>query len=564
MSKKLVFASWPYTHTMAGIHNAIPILAADAVAQFYRHMGHDVVFIAGTDEYGARTEIMANKLGIHPQELVDRNYRDLSDLLINWLGVSFTAFSRTTADFHQVFVQDFYRRLERQGYVSRQPMRLLFCPDCGRFLPDRFVEGTCPRCGVKGALGLQCKICGAILEPLSLKEPTCAICSSEPVVKETDHWFLDLPRCADAVSGFLQEKSHWSDKVKKYARDVFHDLQHFAVTRDIKWGIPAPFEGAEGKSIYCWAESLLGDLSTVRNLGREEELWKNADVESVFFMGRDNIPFYAILFPALLITIDEGYNLPSHIVGHDFLTFEGKPCSKSSGNGIWLDEAEQLLGNPDYWRFYLLKNFPMNGDVDFQWDEFVTLLNDELVSKLNAFVYQVLQYLNRDFAGLVPQPGDLDTLDREVLRCRREVAEEMCSKFEQFEIHKGLETVMQFTDESRQYLQANWQRTERSATTLYVCVELCRAIAVLIHPYMPHTAERIWELFGFNGAVQEQDWMSVGKETHRWKRKKIAGPENLFRRVDIKVLRNNFKNLRRKDMSFLKIIGEYCETWLEI
>jgi methionyl-tRNA synthetase len=563
MSKKIVFTSWPYMHTMAGIHNIMPILAADAVARFYRHLGHDVVFIAGSDEYGARAAFVAHKLNMHPQKLVDRNHHALSDLLVNWLRVSFTTFSRTTADFHQQFVRDFYKRLEKMGHIFPQPMTLFFCPHCDRFLPDRFVEGTCPRCNAKGTIGNQCKICGALLEPPSLKEPACAVCGSVPEIRESIHWFFDLPHFTAPLSKFLEEELESNDQVKEYVRDAFRDMQPFPITRDIEWGIPAPFEGAEDKTIYCWADSLLGDLSVVKNMGREEELWKDGAVESVFFMGRDNIPFYALLFPALLMAAEKGYNLPSHIIAHDFLTFEGNPCSKSNGHGIWLNEAKNLLGNPDYWRFYLLKNLPMHGDVDFQWDAFVNTLNDQLVSKLNVFVYRTLQYLERDFSSLVPQPGDLNATDREILQRGRATAEEVHSTFEQFEIQEGLDIVIRFINDSKRYLTSNESLKERLSTTLYTCVELCRMIAILLHPYVPYTAEKIWGLFEFGGTVQKQDWPSLGNVPHCWERMRIANPENLFQNNTVKDLRNEFKELRRENMIFLKFVGEYCETWLE-
>jgi methionyl-tRNA synthetase len=349
--KVLVTSAWPYINVTPHLGNLVgSVLSADVTARYYRLKGSEVLMVSGSDTHGTPIEVEAIKQGIKPKELTDRNHAKVVELFQRW-DASYDNYTTTESPIHKEFVQKTLLEIQKNGYIFKQDTQMLYCEHDQRFLPDRFVEGKCPYCGCEKARGDQCDICGKLLEPTLLLEPYCVICKSKPAVKTTRHWYIDLSKLAEPLTEYLKENQQLPANVKNFSLNwIKEGLKPRAVTRDIEWGIPAPFEGAEGKTIYVWVDAVLGYVSATieqcRRLGQPEkwrEFWFDNEAKTLYFVGKDNIPFHTIILPALLLASGQGYNLPWNVSATEFLQFKGQKASKSQRVGIWIDEALEMF-----------------------------------------------------------------------------------------------------------------------------------------------------------------------------------------------------------------------------
>ena len=537
----LVAAAWPYINYVPHLGTLIPLLSADVVARFLRMRGHEVVFVSGSDEHGTPIEVEAIRQGIEPRELTDRNHELVSRLFREW-GLSLDSYIRTEHPIHKEFIKRFYERVYANGYVFVREEDLPYCENCRRFLPDRFVEGTCPYCGYERARGDQCEACGRLLEPIKLVDPRCAICGSRPVIKTTKHWFLDLTRLQEAIEDYVRSNEQFSEPVKAFSLKMLEEgLRPRSITRDVRWGIEAPFPGAEGKTIYCWFEAVLGYISATiayfegrGEPSRWEEFWKNPGTRSLFFIGKDNIPFHTILLPALLLAADEGYVLPWNVISNEFLLWEGRKFSKSRRVGIWIDEALKLFP-ADYWRFVLISLRPEIRDANFTWDQFIEKVNSDLNDTIGNFVHRTLIFISRYFGGQVPEPGPLGPEDEAVLKTLRSLFEKTTSELEGFRLKAALKAVVEIAREGNRFLNERepWKLVKEdpglARTTIYVAAQLVKALAILLAPFVPSSAEKLWSMLGMEGSVHQASWeeaLEPLKPGHR-----VGKPEPLFRKV---------------------------------
>ncbi|RLE60065.1 MAG: methionine--tRNA ligase, partial [Thermoprotei archaeon] len=358
MGKWLICAAWPYINAVPHLGTLIgSVLSADVIARFLRLKGEDVVFVSGSDEHGTPIEVEAIRQNISPKELTDK-YHELVKKLFDLWNISFDNYTRTENPVHIEFVRNFYLNLYERGYIYEKEIEMPYCPRCQIFLPDRFIEGECPYCHYEKARGDQCDKCGRLLEPVKLINPRCNICGERPIIKKTKHWFFDLPKLTDKIRDYIEKNTNLPPNARNMSLSMLKEgLKPRAITRDNKWGIPAPFPGAEGKTIYVWMEAVLGYITaTIEYFTRkgEPEKWKkfwfDSNTKSVYFIGKDNIPFHTIIFPALLIASGENYVLPWTVSSTEYLLFKGEKFSKSRRIGIWIDEALKLFP-VDYWRF---------------------------------------------------------------------------------------------------------------------------------------------------------------------------------------------------------------------
>ncbi len=543
MGKWVVASAWPYVNSVPHLGNLVgSILSADVFARFLRLLGEDVVFVSGSDEHGTPIEIEAIKKGVHPRQLTDQAHEYVSALFKRWL-ISFDNYTRTESETHKRFVRDFFMKVYENGYIFVQDEVLPYCPRDKMFLPDRFVIGTCPYCGYPYARGDQCENCGRLLHPTMLINPRCAICGAKPVFKKTKHWFFDLPKLQDRILKWLEE-SNLPDNVKNYSLNwVREGLKPRSVTRDNKWGIPAPFPGAEGKTIYVWFEALLGYISATieyfEKRGEPEkwrEYWFDQETKTVYFIGKDNIPFHAIILPALLMASGEPYVLPYYISATEYLMYQGQQFSKSRRWGIWIDEALELLP-PDYWRFALIKMRPETKDTNFTWEEFARIINRELNDDIGNYVHRVLRFIEARFDSTIPEPGQLTEKDEEFKRLIEESPQRVAEEMLRFRLKLALERVLEFARAGNQYLNAKapWDAIKRNpedaATTMYLAANSVATLAVLLAPFTPEAAEKLWRMLGLEGSVHERGrWREAGKLVlkpgHR-----IGKVEPLFRKL---------------------------------
>ena len=544
MGKWIVASAWPYVNNVPHLGNLIgSVLSADVFARFLRLKGEDVLFVSGSDEHGTPIEIEAIKRGVHPKQLTDQAHEYVSKLFKEWM-ISFDNYTRTESETHKRFVREFLMKVYKNGYIFEQDEILPYCPRDKMFLPDRFVVGTCPYCGYPYAHGDQCENCGRLLHPTMLINPRCAICGATPEFRKSRHWFFDLPKLQDKLREWL-EKSNLPDNVKNYSLAwIKEGLKPRSITRDNKWGIPAPFPGAEGKTIYVWFDALLGYVSAVieyfERRGEPEkwkEWWFDPETKTVYFIGKDNIPFHAIILPALFMASGDPYVLPYYISATEYLMYEGRQFSKSKRWGIWIDEALEIMP-VDYWRFVLVRLRPETKDTNFKWDDVITMINRELNDDLGNYVHRVLKFIETRFDATIPEPGEYTEEDREFLGRLEEAPRRVEEEMMRFRLKLALERVLEFARMGNQYLnrRAPWDalregRERDAATVIYLAANSVATLAIMMAPFMPASAEKLWKMLGLEGSVHEKGrWRDAGKLILR-PGHRIGRVEPLFRKL---------------------------------
>ncbi|MHA1860204.1 MAG: methionine--tRNA ligase [Candidatus Asgardarchaeia archaeon] len=544
MGKWLVCSAWPYINAMPHLGTMIGcVLSADIFARYLRLKGEDVVYVSGSDEHGTPIEVEAIKQNIDPKEYTDKMHKAVSELFEKW-GISFSNYSRTESEVHKRFVQEFYKELYENGYVYEKEEELPYCPKCERFLPDRFIVGTCPYCGYEDARGDQCDNCGRLLDPLELIDPRCNICGSTPIIKKTKHWYFKLSEFEDTLKEYIEKNKELPENARKFSLQLLKEgLRDRSLTRDNKWGIPAPFPGAEGKTIYVWMEAVLGYISatiewSVRNNNPEKwkEYWFDKDTKSVYFIAKDNIPFHTLIFPGLLLGSKKGYVLPHQVASTEFLLYEGKPFSKSRRIGVWADEALKYFP-ADYYRYVLIYLRPEKHDTSFTLDVFKSVINDELNDIIGNFIHRTLTFIYKNFGSKVPELKETEEDDEEMIRILRETPKKVGEFIESYRYRDALSSVVYLAKSGNQYLNSKkpWhtikEKRDDAATTLHVCAQVVATLAILLEPFIPFTAEKIWKnLLNLDGSVHEQNWDKAGtfiiRAGHR-----INKPQVIFQKV---------------------------------
>ncbi|MCS7106750.1 MAG: methionine--tRNA ligase [Acidilobaceae archaeon] len=530
----IVTAAWPYVNYIPHLGTVIHIVSADIYARYLRLRGHEVIFVTGSDEHGTPIELEARKKGLEPKELTSAVHRrDLE--LFTELGVEFSLYSRTESEVHKEFVKAFMSRLMERGYVFEQDEVLPYCEKDKMFLPDRFVEGKCPNCGYDRARGDQCDRCGKLLHPSELLEPRCALCGSRPLFKLTRHWYIDLGRERERLLKWLESNLELQDNVREYSLNwVTQGLKARSVTRDTSWGIEAPFAGAKGKTIYVWFDALLGYVSAtieyLRSQGREEEWkswWMGEGVRTVYFIGKDNIPFHSIIFPAMLLASGEPYVLPWRISATEYLLYEGSHFSKSRRVGIWVDEALELLPG-EYWRWILTRLRPEGGDQNFTWSELYRIVNSELNDDIGNYVNRTLSLIQRA-GGVARGPGE------EVLERAKEIAERAVREYDNIRLKAASEQILELARLGNRYLNERepWHllksNREEASRVLWSAASIAKMMAHLLAAVMPKTAERLWSMLGLGGQVSKALWDS---ELYNFPEEyRVSRPEPLFTKL---------------------------------
>ncbi|MGC8998687.1 MAG: methionine--tRNA ligase [Candidatus Bathyarchaeia archaeon] len=542
LGKVLVTSAWPYINVTPHIGNLVgSVLSADVVARYFRLKGEEVVMVSGSDEHGTPIEVEAIRLGVKPKELTDKNHARVVELFKRW-GISFDNYTRTESPVHKEFVQQHLMKIYRNGYIFTKETEMLYCEKCKRFLPDRFVEGKCPYCGYMPARGDQCDNCGRLLEPTTLIEPYCVICKGKPVIKSTKHWYFDLGKFSEKLAKYISENRQLPTNAKNFSLNLIREgLKPRAVTRDVGWGIPAPFPGAEGKTIYVWVEAVLGYVSATieyfRNRGDPEgwkAYWFDKDAKTLYFIGKDNIPFHTIILPALLMASHEDYNLPWNVSATEFLQFKGEKASKSLRIGIWIDEALELFP-ADYWRYFLIATRPETKDSNFSWEIFAEKINADLNDTFGNFIHRTLSFINRQFNSQIPKPSQLDMDDNKVLEALKGKVGEIAADFEACRLQSAANGVIGISRLGNQYLNDKepWNLIKRdrtqAATVLYVAAQLVKALAITSAPIIPFTAEELWTTLNLPGSIHQQRWDEALKPLPAGH--KIAEAKPLFHKV---------------------------------
>jgi methionyl-tRNA synthetase len=482
------------------------------------------------------------KQGVSPKQLADANHARIADLFRKW-ELSFDNYTRTENPVHIRFVQEHLTKIYNNGYIFTQETEMLYCEKCSRFLPDRYVEGKCPYCGHEGARGDQCDTCGRLLETTLLIEPYCAICKGKPIVKTTTHWYFDLPKLSQKIYDFLSSNEQLPASARNFSLNwIKEGLKPRAITRDVSWGIPAPFPGAEDKKIYVWVEAVLGYVSaTIQYFknsdtpGKWKDYWFDKQAKTLYFIGKDNIPFHTIILPALLLASGEDYNLPWNVASTEFIQFKGERFSKSHRIGISIDEALELLP-ADYWRYFLVATRPETKDSNFTWELLIEKVNADLNDTFGNFIHRTLAFITSQLGGQIPQPGTLDTDDEQILKTLREKVETIGAEIEACKLQSAANNILSISRIGNQYLNEKepWKLIkkdkEKAASIFYVTSQLVKTLAVVSAPIVPETAERIWKTLNQPGSVHSQRWEEALKPLPSGHA--ISKPMPLFRKIE--------------------------------
>jgi methionyl-tRNA synthetase len=540
--KYIVASAWPYVNYTPHLGTVIHFLAADVAARYYRLKSDDVVMVSGSDEHGTPSEVEAVRLGVSPKQLTDKNHAKVVESLSKW-GFSFDNYTRTENPVHKEFVQKHLMKIYDNGYIFTRETEMLYCPKCERFLPDRYVEGTCPRCGYEGAKGDQCEKCGRLLETTLLVEPYCAICRSKPILKKTTHWYFDLPKLSDEINNYLKTNRQLSSNTKRFSLNLLKEgIKPRAVTRDVAWGIQAPFPGAEDKRIYVWVEAVLGYVSATieyfRKRGQPEkwrEYWLDDDARSIYFIGKDNIPFHTIILPALLLASGEDYNLPWNVSATEFIQFQGEKASKSKRIGIWINEALELFP-ADYWRYFLTATRPETKDSNFSWAQFIEKINADLNDTFGNFIHRTLTFISTQFNGEIPKAEALDADAEQALKTLKEKVETVAEEIEACRLQAAVSNLMSISRAGNQYLNEKepWklikEDKDKAANILNVAAQFVKALAIVSAPFMPFSSEEMWKTLNLPGNVHEQKWREALKPLAS--NHKIARAKPLFSKIE--------------------------------
>ena len=517
MSRKILVAvAWPYASGSLHLgHLGGAYLPADIFARYHRIAGNDVLMVSGSDANGTPITVKADELGITPRQVVDTYH---PEILGYWesLGISFDLFTTTMTDNHHAITQDFFLQLLDKGHLTRKTTEQFYDPEAERFLPDRYVEGTCPHCDYPDARGDQCDNCGRTLDATDLVNPRSKLSGAPPELRETEHFFLQLPAFADRLHGWISGQTKWRKHVKNWALAMIEDMPERAITRDIDWGVDIPVDDiGPGKKIYVWFDAVIGYLSAsiewasrTDDPDQWERWWKNPDAESYYFVGKDNIPFHTVIWPAMLLGRGD-LDLPTDVPANQYITFKGAKASKSKGVGNSIGWYAQRL-QPDAIRYAIASVLPETNDTDLSDAEIIRRVNEELVATWGNLVNRVLSMSSRHFDGAVPQPGELQPVDEEIMDLGPSTLDRVASHIEAVELRAGLRAAMDAAGEVNAYLNATepWRLLktdrERAATVLWVAIQAISAIRISLSPYLPWSTRQIGDLLG------------VGAEVDRW------------------------------------------------
>lgn len=514
--KVLVCVAWPYANGSLHVGQiAGAYLPADIFARFNRLLGNEVLMVSGSDEHGTPITVRAEQEHRPPKEITDQYHAEFLD---SWkkLGINFDIFTRTGTDNHREVVHGLFLKLLDDGHITTDTMQALYCPFDKRYLPDRYVEGTCPHCGYEGARGDQCDNCGRPLDAVDLIKPRCRFCGREPEIRETEHFFLQLPHFEGQLKEWTSQQKHWRPTVLNSTLSFLESgLQPRPITRDIDWGVPIPVAGYEDKRIYVWFEACTGYLSASIEWAKSQgnpDLWKEwwtGPNHTYYFIGKDNTFFHTIIWPAMLLG-QGGLNLPYDVPANEYLTLENAKVSTSRNWAIWVPEFLQRY-DPDPLRYMLAANMPETRDADFTWEEFIRRNNEELVATWGNLVHRTLTFAVRNFEGAVPRIGGTEVTQLAEARARQtfgafETLLRGCHFKEALREFMGLAQYgNRLLDERAPWRQIKTDR-EACADTIYGLLNLINAIKILSYPFLPFSAEKLHALLGYTDSLSARGW----------------------------------------------------------
>ncbi|PKF73509.1 methionine--tRNA ligase [Chryseobacterium sp. PMSZPI] len=549
-NRKMITAALPYANGPVHIgHLAGVYIPADVYARFQRRLGKDVAFICGSDEHGIPITIRAKKEGVTPQDIVDK-YHGIIKKSFSDLGISFDEYSRTTSKNHYETSQDFFKVLYEKGKFTEEVSEQYFDEQAGEFLADRYIVGTCPNCGNENAYGDQCEKCGSTLSPSELINPKSMLSGNVPILKETKNWYLSLNEYEDFLNEWIIEghKDDWKPNVYGQVKSWLNDgLKPRAMTRDLNWGVPVPLPNAEGKVLYVWFDAPIGYISFTKEWAEKngknwKDYWQSEDSDLVHFIGKDNIVFHCIIFPSMMKAHGD-YIMPKNVPAFEFLNLENDKISTSRNWAVWAHEyVEDFPGQQDVLRYALLSSAPETKDNNFTWKDFQTKNNSELVNKFGNFINRVISFTNKNFEGKVPN----GTLDEESRTAIKTAIDKVSNHLEKYEFRNALNSFMELVDYGNLYLQnaAPWNSIKtnpaEAGQTMFVGAQIAAVVAQLCEPFMPFSAEKLFEYFN----IEKKNWFDLqNSEIQIEAGHKIENAPLLFNKIEDNVIEAQIQKL---------------------
>lgn len=513
MREKTVFvaAAWPYANNSLHLGHVASLIGADIIARYHRLRKDRVLFVSGSDCHGTPIIVEAEKYGIGPEKITARYHKEFVETLIGGLGFSYDVYTHTMTKHHEAVVQDIFLTLYEKDLIYKKEEMLPFCQKCKHFLPDRYVEGKCPRCSYEKARGDQCDECGNLLDPAMLLDPVCKICNGTPQMAPSEHFYLRLSKFQGALQKWAEQSSEWKKNAKNFTLGLLEQgLHDRAITRDIEWGIPIPLEGYEHKRIYVWFEAVCGYLSASKQWTPQdsaersswETFWKNDHAVHYYVHGKDNIPFHTIIWPAMLMGYG-GLHLPDRIISSEYLLLDKQQFSKSRHWAVWLPDVLSRY-DAEALRFYLVINGPETSDTNFSWTDFQTRINAELIGNLANFVHRVLAFVFKSYSGTVHAPDILTTQHKSFLHAAKEAIGRVAANIETGHFRDAFFDILRLTEHGNKYIEeiSPWSRMKKEpeavAHDLAVAVHVIRCVAIMIEPFLPCTARRILSILNLD------------------------------------------------------------------
>lgn len=511
--KRLITSALPYVNNVPHLGNLTQVLSADVFARFCRLNGYETLYVCGTDEYGTASETKALQEGVTPKELCDR-YHKIHKEIYSWFNIAFDYFGRTSTEKQTEIVQHIFKKVDENGYITEKEIEQLYCPKCQRFLADRYVTGECPHCHSEKARGDQCETCGTLLNPTELINPKCSVCSTTPILKKTKHLYINLPKALPLLEEWMKRASKegfWAKNAVQITTSWIRDgLQERCITRDLKWGIPVPKEGYEDKVFYVWFDAPIGYISISANYTDDwERWWRDPEGTELFqFIGKDNIPFHTVIFPASQLATGEKWTMLYHMSSTEYLNWEGGKFSKSQGIGLFGDQVKDTGIPADVWRFYMFYNRPEKSDYSFSWNDFQDKVNKELIGNLSNFINRTLSFAKKFYSGEFLSKDYDENLESRI----RYLEDEVTALLERAEERDAIRKIFEISDLGNKTFQDSelWKMRkedpERAESILKTLVYLVKDLAIMIQPFMPETSQKTLEMLGVPGL----DWSSIG------------------------------------------------------
>lgn len=542
-TKILIGVAWPYANSAIHLgHVAGSLLPPDVFSRYHKLRGHRVLMVSGSDQHGTPVTVRAEKEGLTAEQVAER-YHAINKKAIEDLGIEFSLFTKTHTQNHMEVVHDIFLKLLEKGHLEKRETKQYYCPKCAKFLPDRYVEGRCVKCGNENSRSDQCDKCGTTFEVGEIDDPVCITCKTTPEMRDTQHYFLKLTDFERPLLSYVQKSEHWRSNVQLFTQNWLEaGLKDRAITRDMNWGIPVPLPSTEGKVIYVWFEAVIGYLSAskewAKNSGHPDawkEFWEDPEVKSYYFLGKDNIPFHTIIWPSILMGYG-GLNLPYDVPANEYLTFKGEKLSKSKGPSIDIPSILKQF-DADLIRFYLATNMPEGKDLDFSWEDFETKINNELVATLGNYFHRVLSFTYKNFGNVPALPEGLEAESKQVNEAIVQAMVELETYISTCQFKKGLKSVMDLAQFGNRFFDAcaPWSLLktdkERCGGVLNLNLRIVQALAVLAYPYMPFSMQRLWKGLANEGEIGEGSWDWILKDLNVGKA--LPEPRPLYKKVEI-------------------------------